>query len=180
MNLPNFIEIYKTPKKLCDHLISYHKKNKEHKVVGVTNKGVDKEVKDSIDVYFFNQSQNKNIKNFFNLLTNCVSTYCKKYNIKENMRTYIANHIQHYKPGGGYPSLHYERGSAMPKRILAYMLYLNTVTDKGGTEFPFQNVTLSAIKGNLVLWPAEFTHPHKGIISPTQEKYIATGWFELI
>ena len=56
----------------------------------------------------------------------------------------------------------------------------NTVTDKGGTEFPFQNVILSATKGDLALWPAEFTHPHKGIISPTQEKYIATGWFELI
>ena len=67
-----------------------------------------------------------------------------------------------------------------PKRIIAYMLYLNTVTNKGGTEFPFQNVTLSATKGDLALWPAEFTHPHRGVISPTQEKYIATGWFELI
>ena len=72
-----------------------------------------------------------------------------KYNITDNMRTYTINHIQHYKPGGGYPALHYERGSDVPKRILAYMLYLNTVTDKGGTEFPYQNVSLSAIKGDF-------------------------------
>ena len=180
MNTCNFIEIYKTPKKICDHLINYHKKNKEHKVIGETSSGINKDVKDSIDVYFFNQSQNKNIKDFFNVLSECVSNYCNKYDIKENMRTYTINHIQHYKPGAGYPSLHYERGSDVPKRILTYMLYLNTVTDKGGTEFPYQNITLSATKGDLVLWPAEFTHQHRGVISPTQEKYIATGWFELI
>jgi len=180
MNTYNFIELYKVPKKLCDSLINYHKKNKEHKVIGEVGDGINKKVKDSMDVYFYNQSQNKNIKFFFNTLTNCVRKYCIKYNITENMRTYVVNHIQYYKPGGGYPVLHYERTIMSPKRILAYMLYLNTVTDKGGTEFPFQNVTLSATKGDLVLWPAEFTHPHKGVISPTQEKYIATGWFELI
>ena len=52
MNTYNFIETYKAPKKLCDYLISYHKKNKEHKVVGVTSNGVNKEAKDSVDVYF--------------------------------------------------------------------------------------------------------------------------------
>ena len=60
------------------------------------------------------------------------------------------------------------------------MLYLNTVTDEGGTEFPFQDITTPAIKGGLVIWPADFTHPHKGIISNTQEKYIATGWVEIV
>ena len=180
MNTYNFIETYEVPKKLCDNLISYHKKNKEHKVIGETGLGINKKVKDSIDVYFYNQSQNKNIKTFFNILTNCVSKYCIKYTITENMRTYLVNHIQHYKPGGGYPVLHYERNCINPKRILAYMLYCNTVTDKGGTEFPYQNITLSAVKGKLVIWPAEFTHPHKGLISSTQEKYITTGWFEIV
>ena len=60
------------------------------------------------------------------------------------------------------------------------MLYLNTVKDKGGTEFIFQNVVTPAIKGNLLIWPAEFTHLHRGIISPTEKKYIATGWFEIV
>ena len=181
MNTFNFIESYKAPKKLCDNLINYYKKNREYKTIGKTGHGVlNKKFKDSTDVYFYNQSKNEDIKSFFNLLTVCVRKYCMKYNIQDNVRTYIVNHIQHYKPKGGYPALHYERNIICPKRILVYMLYLNTVTDKGGTEFPFQNITLSAVKGDLYLWPAEFTHPHRGIISPTQEKYIATGWFELI
>jgi len=59
------------------------------------------------------------------------------------------------------------------------MLYLNTVTDKGETVFPYQKVKTLPVKGDLIIWPAEFTHPHYGVISPTQEKYIATGWLEL-
>ena len=180
MNIYNFIEVYKTPKKLCDNLINYYKENTEHKLVGEINSGVNKKVKDSTDVYFYNQSQNKHIKDFFNLLSNFVSKYCNKYNITDQIRTSIVNHIQYYKPKGGYPCLHFERNINNNKRILVYMLYLNTVSDKGGTHFPLQNITLSAIKGNLIIWPAEFTHPHHGIISPTQEKYIATGWFEFV
>ena len=76
--------------------------------------------------------------------------------------------------------MHYERSYTKPHRQLAYMLYLNTVTDKGGTKFIFQNLTLSAIKGDLYIWPADFTHVHQGIVSKTQEKYIVTGWFEIV
>ena len=180
MNTYNFIDIYKVPKKLCDSLISYYKKNKEYKVIGEVETGVKKETKDSTDVYFYNQSKNKHILQFFSELSTCAIKYCKKYKIADSIISSVRNHIQHYKPGGGYPVLHYERNKTNPKRMLVYMLYLNTVTDQGGTEFPFQGITLSANKGNLILWPAEFTHPHRGIISPTQEKYIATGWLEII
>ena len=58
------------------------------------------------------------------------------------------------------------------------MLYLNNVPD-GGTEFKYQNIITPAVKGNLIIWPADFTHTHKGVISKTKEKYIATGWFKM-
>ena len=180
MNISNFIETYKVPNKICDDLISYFNQNIEYKTTGEIGKGVDKNIKDSLDVHFFNQSTNKKIINFFNILSKYVIKYITKYEVNGLIKTQMVNNIQYYEPGKGYPSLHYERSSTSPKRILSYMLYLNTVTDKGGTEFPFQNIILTADKGDLIIWPAEFTHPHKGIISPTQEKYIATGWFELI
>ncbi len=172
----NFIEKYKVPEKICDNLIKYYKNNVEYK-----NKGQSLEkTKDSTDVMFYNPSNNEYINNFFHHLGISIQKYVKKFKICEKIHTELGNNIQYYKPGGGYPNLHYERSNKMPNRMLVYMLYLNTVTDKGGTEFPLQNITLSAIKGDLYIWPAEFTHPHKGIISPTQEKYIATGWFELV
>tara|TARA_R110000822_G_scaffold63305_1_gene155582 strand:- start:301 stop:825 length:525 start_codon:yes stop_codon:yes gene_type:complete len=173
MNKLNFIETYKVSNEICDSLIRYYKKNKEYKV-----SSDNKKIKDSTDCYFYNQSQNKDIKEFFNVLGKCVTEYSHKYAMAENLRTYMSNHIQHYKPNGGYFALHYERGKVHPTRQLVYMLYLNTV-NKGGTEFPYQNISTPATKGNLIIWPAEFTHPHRGIISSTQEKYIATGWFEI-
>ena len=60
------------------------------------------------------------------------------------------------------------------------MTYLNDVTDEGGTEWMYQDVKLDARKGLSVIWPSDFTHTHRGIVSPTQEKWIATGWFSYI
>lgn len=60
------------------------------------------------------------------------------------------------------------------------MTYLNTVTDEGGTEFLNQELKISAEKGKTVIWPADWTHTHRGVASPTQEKYIITGWLSFI
>ena len=174
-----FIERYKLGLGLCDRLITYFKNNKEYKQPGISqNDSVVKSIKDSTDVIFFNHSHDKHICSFFNALSECVSSYMIKYNVEGYLTTEISNNIQHYTSGGGYPQLHYERGCFRNdlNRQLVYMLYVNTVTDKGGTHFPYQNVTTPAVKGDLIIWPAEFTHPHQGIVSPTQEKYIATGW----
>ena len=59
------------------------------------------------------------------------------------------------------------------------MLYLNDVFDKGGTEFKDQKVTASAQKGKLLIWPADWMHTHRGVTSPTEEKWIATGWIHI-
>ena len=57
------------------------------------------------------------------------------------------------------------------------MIYLNTVTDGGGTMFDQYDFITDAIQGRCVLWPAYWTHFHHGIVSQTETKYIATGWF---
>ena len=62
-------------------------------------------------------------------------------------------------------------------RMLVWMIYLNTVTDAGGTYFSNHKKTTDAVEGRVVIWPAFWTHFHKGIPSLTQVKYIATGWY---
>jgi hypothetical protein len=56
------------------------------------------------------------------------------------------------------------------------MTYLNTVTDEGQTEWFYQNLKIQPQKGLTVIWPVDWTHTHRGIASPTQTKYITTGW----
>jgi len=175
--MENFIRIYKVDKKLCDNLIKYHKLNTEYKKLGETDHGVNKDYKDSIDVRFYNHSTNETILNFFKILSECVVKYLTEFDIKFPVVTDTTNLIQYYPKNGGFKIFHHENGSFITShRRLVYMLYLNTVKN-GGTEFKYQNTILEAIKGNLVIWPAEFTHLHKGVISKNEEKYIATGWF---
>ena len=177
----NFIEQYTIPHNICDFFIKYHQNNKEYKKQGaVENEVIKKDVKDSLDVYFFNESMDPMIKNFFLLLSKAVSSYMVKYSIEHTMRTHTLNSIQYYKKKEGYFKLHYERTDLQStNRQLVYMLYCNTLKN-GGTEFPFQNRILKAVKGTLFICPSDFTHPHKGVISDEEEKYIVTGWFNII
>ena len=181
MNMSNFIETYKIPNDICENFIKYHKKNKEYKKPGVMGDvgKVDKKIKDSTDVTFYNESTEKFILKFFDLLSDAVKLYVQKYKITSILHTYMAHNIQHYKKNGGYFKEHYERQNLYNlNRELVYMLYCNDVKN-GGTNFPFQKKRLECNKGDLIIWPAHFTHPHYGVISKENEKYIVTGWFEI-
>ena len=57
------------------------------------------------------------------------------------------------------------------------MMYLNDIDDEGGTEFFYQKRKVKPKKGRIVIWPADWTHTHRGVTSMTQEKYIVTGWY---
>tara|TARA_R100000963_G_C4616081_1_gene84977 strand:- start:356 stop:904 length:549 start_codon:yes stop_codon:yes gene_type:complete len=177
--MESFIRNYSVDKKLCDNLIKYHKLMKEYKAEGETSNGVKKDVKDSIDVRFYNQSTDKTILQFFKTLSGCATKYIDEFKLKFNIITDTVNLIQYYPKNGGYKLFHSENSSlSTAHRRLVYMLYLNDVPN-GGTEFKYQNIITQAVKGNLLIWPAEFTHTHKGVISKTKEKYIATGWFKM-
>jgi hypothetical protein len=86
------------------------------------------------------------------------------------------SNIQKYPKGGGYPAVHCERDRhEYADRMLVWMLYL-TDTPNGGTEFPHQELVTECIKGDLVIWPSDMTHMHRGVVSETHEKMIFTGW----
>ena len=89
--------------------------------------------------------------------------------------------LQKYYPEEGYFALHCENADPITSnRVLAWMFYLNTVTDDGGTYFDNYDLTLNAVEGRCVIWPAYWTHMHRGIVSKTESKYIVTGWFNFI
>ena len=99
--------------------------------------------------------------------------FVNTYDIIENMT------IQHYKPGEGFYKWHTENTgySYNLNRHLVFMTYLNDV-ENGGTEFyHFPDLKIQARKGLTLIWPAGWTHTHKGVISNVDEKYIITGWY---
>ena len=89
--------------------------------------------------------------------------------------------IQHYKKGEGFYKWHYERmadNHTSWRRSLVFMTYLNDVED-GGTEFFNQNCEVKARKNLTLIWPSDWTHTHRGVVSQTKEKTIITGWIGL-
>jgi len=78
--------------------------------------------------------------------------------------------------GGGYHVWHYEN-SVIWQRQLVWNLYLNDIEDGGETEFLDQNRRIKAKKGTMVIFPASWTHMHRGNPPLNKDKYIGTGWY---
>lgn len=168
-------------KKISDELILYHKNSNEKREGSTYGGVVDKTRKHSIDVIL--EKNAEEYEKFVRYLQICVKEYLKifphagytdKWGLIDNVN------IQHYPVKGGFFSWHTERmGCKFPSvtRHLVFMMYLNDVTDGGETEFLHQKLKVDARKGKVVIWPVDWTHVHRGITSDTQEKYIATGWF---
>ena len=56
------------------------------------------------------------------------------------------------------------------------MMYLNNDFEGGETEFLYQKRRIQPEPGTIVIWPAQWTHQHKGNMVLSGNKYIVTGW----
>ena len=78
---------------------------------------------------------------------------------------------------GGYSVWHGKQGPGSDStRVVSWMLYLNDVDEGGETEFLYQGFRQKATKGTLVVWPAGYTHTHRGNPPYSNDKYVITGW----
>lgn len=184
--LDNFISgWYMDDDTLMDDIIQYHKTS-DTKSEGTYIKNgsltpvVDKTIKDSVDC-FLDHNAELSLR-YHNNLQKVLDRYIEKYKFC-NFYCRFANkdytNIQYYPVGGGYYNWHTERGDTYPpvaNRHLTFMTYLNDVDDAGETEFYYQKLKVKPEKGLTLIWGSDWTFTHRGIPSPSQEKYIVTGW----
>jgi hypothetical protein len=119
---------------------------------------------------------------FFDGLQQCYDQYTEQFSIlKDQSIRGTAMKMQRTDPGGGYHIWHAEQGNKdHAERVLVYMLYLNDLgeQDGGETEFLYQRLRLRPEANTMILWPAAYTHTHRGnTVLGNQSKYIVTGWF---
>ena len=177
---------------ICDDLINFWKAHPDYQRPGVAGYSdmsgvqVNKELKDSIDVTLVPQNAPPVLASYATQLQLVMNAYKDKFYWAGAYSSYALMepvNIQYYPPGGGFKQWHTERTeSHFPTiaRHLVFMTYLNTVTDEGETEFFYQKTKVQPVKGLTLIWPADWTYTHRGIPSPSQEKFVITGWYSFI
>ena len=183
-SMNNFIMGWYTDINICDELIKLFNDNKDKTVIGAVGDYnlVDKSIKDSIDLHI--QPDEMNLMPYGNIIKQCSFEYLKKWDRAKGNGMFPAEgfNIQSYPKGGGFKEWHCERESAddpQTFRHLVFMTFLNDLED-GGTEFLYQNIRIKAEKGLTLFWPSDWMFTHKGQVSYTKEKIIATGWLHHI
>jgi len=116
---------------------------------------------------------------YFKFLVECFKSYTTRYGIE--FKGIIYNDIfkiHKVRKSEGFHVWHYER--ATPEgldRLVAYMTYLEAPKEGGETEFLHQSLRIKPVVGRTLLWPAGFTHMHRGNPPLDGEKMYITGWF---
>ena len=177
--------------KVCSDIIKFMKKqtlvdgmmyagsetNYEQKIVT--------DMKESKEMAVDFKNENEPFHTYKQQLDKVVKEYLKKYPyMNENTEFALRENynLQKYPVGGGFKIWHFEndfKSHLNRHRALVFMTYLNDVED-GGTEFFHQHLSTPAKKGLTLIWPAYWTHTHRGIVSRLKEKYIVTGWINFI
>jgi hypothetical protein len=133
------------------------------------------------DFQVFANSLENEICNIINsTLDECIKHYADEFFILKNIGQIKSNEIKVQKtpPRGGYHVWHCEHSPRSPRRVLVWTLYLNDIPDgEGETEFLWQGVRVKPKKGSMCIFPAAFTHMHRGNPVYSCDKYIATGWY---
>ena len=188
----NFIENYENALSddLCDKIIDIFEENKSYHI-DRPKAHIDLNIKDT-SISLLDLQKDKEVIDLLytidDVLRKCYDKYTQKYKESDLHRNMMTKKplirefkVQKTLPGEGFLAWHHERylgGSEhTEKRFLVYSIYLNDINDGGETEFLYQKMLVPPKKGTVCLFPAEFTHVHRGNTPKKEIKYILTGWF---
>ena len=186
---PNFIGSWiMNPLSICDELITYFESNQNKQKRGTSGVGKNLDIKNSIDITVSPKEiklpGNEVFEKYFHNLFSCYKDYVLQWPFlsvfPENLQVGKFN-LQRYQSGQHFQSMHAERTSLETlHRVFAWMTYLNDVDVKegGSTFFSHYGLEVQPRKGLTLIWPAEWTHAHKGNLLNADSKYIITGWMQ--
>ena len=183
----NFIGCWNIDQDICKKIISFYEENPDRITEGESGGKINKEVKLSDDISIrpseLEQKSHKIFVDYMNILKQCYEDYIVQWPALKNLFHSVeisSFNIQKYYPGGHFKKHHMERTNILTSsRIFAWMTYLNNVEEGGTTDFLYYDLSIKPEIGKTLIWPAEWTHAHRGDIVNKGLKYIITGWFHL-
>ena len=175
---------------ICQEIIKYieeFKSNKFGKEGTTLGKNLNKDMKNSYDIYMdsgFVESQDKNFRRIFTGLYHAIFSYTHYYlchtgnygtkniglsydNWKNSRPIYYSKSIvwedlcfrKYNANEGAYFKPHFDKPIGN-NRILAGIIYLNKLNKGGSIVFPQYNKKIKPDAGKLVMFPSNFTHLH--------------------
>lgn len=178
------------PEGFCEHMVSEFERfnsigagNSRQKSEDISKLlKTDTQIFNGNNLDFLPFNERNTIDIFFDGLQKCFLAYSNEYAALKDIQISCKNmKLQRTSSGEGYHLWHSEQGNDRnSNRGLVYMLYLNTLPleANGETEFLYQQRRISPVGNTMVLWPAAFTHTHRGNpVYGDNCKYIITGWF---
>jgi hypothetical protein len=109
----------------------------------------------------------------------CYEDYTNEFSVLQTSgkHGFYQVRVQKTDPGGGFHNWHFENYDAITcSRVASWMFYLNDVDEGGETEFLYLHRRIQPKTGRLVIWPASYTHTHRGNPPLSGSKYIITSW----
>ena len=169
---------------LCDELIDYFEAHIAKQQIGSTTSGRNLNVKDRVDISIapneLNLPGNELLKTYMDCLFACYKDYLVQWPFLKEMGNKLeigVFNLGRYQKGQHFQQMHTERSNLQTlHRVLAWMTYLNDVDEGGETYFSHYDINIKPKTGLTIIWPAEWTHAHRGNILLGESKYMLTGW----
>lgn len=176
--------------KWCDSVIDFYNFLENSSPLKIKNRQIHEHspptTKKNSFVFMQNHTQNPNVNKLYTqflkeYLFQSFTKYLDRYYtiFKDTLGSPKDIKIQKTLPEEGYHLWHYEIVPGTENRFLVYMVYLNDVEEGGETEFLYQKRRIKPKKGTILIFPATFTHTHRGNPPLSGEKYAITGWVNL-
>lgn len=201
--IDNYVYINNTSicKQLCNDIIDLFEEQ-SGKYEGVTGSGLNKNIKDTTDFViprkdhgletmkkweridkFLTKELDRNVKKYVQNLNKKLNIIEENSGSKFNIISTDALvtdefMIQRYTKNKGRYVYHDDsriEWNNKKYRIITYLFYLNTVDEGGETEF-WGEYKIKPETGKLLLFPASWVYPHRGMMPISSNKYIITGW----
>lgn len=162
------IEIYPNifPPKWCENVID---KFKNYPFTGVMN---------SITLSNLDFELHKEFT--LNFLEKVYPKYKENYPIlnNTNLGEFNETKLHLYKVNEETPPEACENHGWHPYRCIAINLYLNSIEKGGEDVFPNQGLSIKPQQGEVLVFPAVYTHTNKSNIPLQENKYVLKGWIE--
>jgi hypothetical protein len=164
---------------ICDDLIQYFEENPQKQNAGATSSGLRLDSKNSVGITIqpkdLELQSHDTFDRYFKSLFSCYEDYVVQWPFLKTVadkRQIGSFNLQRYHKGQHFQAIH------TLHRIFAWMTYLNDVDvkDGGATLSSHYDLEIQPRKGLTLIWPAEWTHAHKGSLLKANSKYIVTGW----